>query len=101
MARTSNRIRNYKSAKGKMHQMSLTDIYYKTVELRTVLCDIRLQHKSWGQEWYELVELSMFDQAQTAVITHGKGSMVAYTIERIAELSDLEARMHQIERGEC
>ena len=100
MARLSDRVKNYQSAKGKMHQMSLTDIYYKTVELRTVLCDIAHQHKSWGTEWYNLVEMSLFDKAQYAVIIHGKGDMVANTIEKINELADLEAAMKHIERGD-
>lgn len=99
MARVSNRVKNYVSAKGKMHKMSLMDIYYKTVELRTVLCDIAYQHKSWGMEWYNLVEMSIFDKAQYAVITHGKGDMVATTVEMIAELADLEATMTHMERG--
>ena len=100
MARVSNRVKNYSSAKGKMHKMSLMDIYYKTVELRTVLCDIAQQHKSWGTEWYNLVEMSMFDKAQFAVITHGKGEMVADTVGFINELADLEATMAHIERGD-
>lgn len=100
MARVSNRVKNYVSAKGSIKQMSLMDIYYKTVELRTVLCDIAHQHKSWGMEWYGLVEVSMFDKAQYAVITHGKGEMVALAVEMIAELADLEATMALMERGD-
>ena len=100
MGKTSNRIKGYESAKGKMKEMSLMDIYYKTVELRTVLCDIANNHKKWGKEWYNLVELSMFDKAQFAVITHGKGDAVADTIEKITELADLEATMAQMERGD-
>lgn len=100
MARVSNRVRNYQSAKGKTHKMSLMDIYYKTVELRTVLCDIAYQHKSWGMEWYDLVERSLFDKAQFAVITHGKGDMVATTVGFINELADLEATMKTLERGD-
>ena len=98
MGKTSNRIKGYQSAKGKMQEMSLMDIYYKTVELRTVLCDIANNHKKWGKEWYHLVEISMFDKAQFAVITHGKGEMVAQAIEMIDELADLEATMTLMER---
>lgn len=100
MARVSNRVKNYVSAKGGIKQMSLMDTYYKTVELRTVLCDIAYQHKSWGVEWYNLIERSMFDKAQFAVITNGKGDMVANTVEKIAELADLEAHMRTLERGD-
>lgn len=100
MARVSNRVKNYVSAKGGIKQMSLMDTYYKTVELRTVLCDIAHQHKSWGTEWYNLVELSIFDKAQYAIITHGKGEMVAMAIEMINELADLEAHMTTLERGD-
>lgn len=100
MGRKSNRVKGYKSAKGKMHTMSLMEIYDKTVELRTVLCDIAHNHKkTWGREWYDLVEISFFEQAQFAVITHGKGDMVAQTIEMIAELADLEATMKAMEKG--
>ena len=93
MGRISSRVKGYKSAKGKMHEMSTQDIYYKCVELRTVLCDIANNHKKWGSEWYSLVEISFFQQAQFAVVTHGKGDMVARTIELINELADLEAAM--------
>lgn len=99
MVRVSNRVKNYVSAKG-VRKMSLMDTYYKTVELRTVLCDIAYQHKSWGMEWYNLVEMSIFDKAQFAVITHGKGDMVATTVEMIVELADLEAHMKTLERGD-
>lgn len=99
MARISNRVRTYKSAKGRVNEMSLMDTYYKTVELRTVLKDISLQHKRWGNEWYNLVEMSMFKDAKYAVITHGTGDMVATTVNRIEELADLEAHMKELERG--
>ena len=100
MGKTSNRIKGYESAKGKMHKMSLTDIYYKTVELRTVLCDIANNHKKWGREWYDLVTLSVFDKAQYALIVHGKGDMVANAIALIDELADLETAMKTLERGD-
>ena len=100
MGKTSNRIKGYESAKGKMHKMTLMDIYYKTVELRTVLCDVANNHKKWGREWYDLVTMSMFDKAQYALIAHGKGAMVANAIEMIAELADLEATMKHMERGD-
>ena len=100
MARISSRVRNYASAKGKIPQMSLMDIYYKTVELRTVLKDISVQNKKWGREWYNLVELSMFTEAKYAVIVHGMGTMVADTVNKIDELEALEAHMKTLERGD-
>lgn len=99
MARISSRVKNYASAKGCAHKMSLMDIYYKTVELRTVLKDISIQHKKWGREWYDFVEVSMFEEAKYAVIMHGIGDMVAFTVNRIDELAALEARMNELERG--
>ena len=99
MARHSGRVRNYASAKGCIKQMSLMDTYYKTVELRTVLKDIAVQHKKWGTEWYSLVEMSVFQEAKYAVVTNGTGEMVAITISRIDELADLEAHMKELERG--
>lgn len=98
MARISSRVKNYASAKGTMHKMSLMDVYYKTVELRDVLMDISVQHKKWGNEWYNLVVLSSFQEAIYAVITHGKGEAVADTISKIQELADLEAHMSELER---
>lgn len=100
MARISSRVKNYASAKGRIPQMSLMDIYYKTVELRTVLKDIAVQHRKWGEEWYNLVEISMFTEAKYAVILHGYGAMVADTINKIDELEALEAHMKTLERGE-
>ena len=100
MGRTSNYVKDYKSARGAMQKMSMSDIYYKCVELRTVLCDIANNHKKWGREWYNLVEISFFEQAQIAVIAHGKGNMVAQTIGLINELADLETTMKNMEGGE-
>ena len=100
MGRTSNRVTRYISVKGKTKEMSLMDTYYATVELRTVLCDIANNHKRWGREWYDLVERSQFEMAQMAVLTNGKGDAVAFTIEKIAELADLEAHMKILERGD-
>lgn len=100
MARHSGRVRNYASAKGRINEMSLMDTYYKTVELRTVLKDIAVQHKKWGREWYDLVEMSLFDLAVTRVIMHGNGEMVSEAISKINELADLEAHMKELERGE-
>ena len=99
MARQSSRVKNYRSAKGRVSEMSLMDTYYKTVELRTVLKDIAVQHKKWGTEWYSLVEMSIFQEAKYAVITNGTGTMVAETISRIDELADLEAHMKELEGG--
>ena len=99
MGKTSNRVKNYVSAKGKVQEMSLMDIYYKTVELRTVLCDIAHNHKRWGSEWYEFVEMSMFKRARLSVIANGKGYAAAYAVEKIDELADLEAAMKVIEEG--
>lgn len=99
MARHSSRVKNYASAKGCISQMSLMDTYYKTVELRTVLKDISVQHKKWGREWYDLVEMSLFDLAVTRVVMHGNGEMVSEAISKINELADLEAHMKEIERG--
>lgn len=99
MARTSARVRKYISAKGNIHKMSLMDTYYKTVELRTVLKDIAIQHRTWGTEWYTFVEVSMFEEAILALIVHGKGEMVATTVEKVNELADLEAHMKTLERG--
>ena len=99
MARISGRVKNYASAKGRVHEMSLMDTYYKTVELRNVLKDISVQHKKWGTEWYLLVEMSMFQEAKYAVIVHGLGEMVASTVSKIDELADLEAHMKALEGG--
>lgn len=101
MARQSSRVKNYASAKGSIKTMTLMDTYYKTVELRTVLKDISVQHKKWGEEWYNLVELSAFQEAKYAVITNGTGTMVADTVNKIDELADLEAHMEELERGMC
>ena len=98
MGKTSNRVKGYISAKGKMHEMSLEDVYYKSEELRTVLKDIALNHKRWGREWYDLVEWSLFESAKIAVITHGKGDAVASTVAKIDELADLEAAMKDREQ---
>jgi hypothetical protein len=99
MARISGRVKTYKSAKGCIASMSLMDTYYKTVELRTVLKDISVQHRKWGKEWYDLVEMSLFDLAIARVVAHGMGDMVASTISKINELADLEAHMKELERG--
>ena len=100
MGKKSNRVKNYVSAKGKIKTMSLMDIYYKTVDLRTVLCDIARGHKTWGQEWYGFVERSCFDEAKFAVITRGKGDMVNEACALINELADLEAAMRKMEGGD-
>lgn len=100
MAKVSQRVKGYASAKGVAHKMSTVDIYWKTEELRTVLLDIAHVYKVWGREWYDLVERSLFDKAQIAVITHGKGAMVAETVALIEELAALEAQLKARERGE-
>ena len=100
MGNRTNRIKNYISAKGKMHKMSNSDIYYKCVELRTVLCDIAREHKKWGREWYNFVEISFFNQAQYALISHAKGDMVVETVAKIKELEDLETELKHREEGD-
>lgn len=100
MGRNSNRITNYGSAKGKMLEMSKQDVYYKIEDLRTVLRDISNNHKKWGTEWYELVALSMFDDAKTLLLMNCKGEMVVTTIYLINELADLKSHLAQMERGE-
>lgn len=100
MAKLSKTVKNYASAKGIAHKMATVDIYWKKEELRTVLLDIACTYKAWGREWYDLVERSLFNQAQIAVITHGKGAMVAETVALIDELAGLEAMLKAREGGE-
>lgn len=99
MARQSNRVKNYASVKGRVDTMTLMDTYYKTVELRTVLKDISLEHKKWGTEWYSFVEVSSFQKAKDALIKNGSGLMALDTLCKINELADLEAHMQELERG--
>ena len=65
-----------------------------------MLKDISVQNKKWGREWYDFIEISMFEEAKYAVIMHGIGEMVAVAVNRIDELAALEAHMKELERGE-
>ena len=98
MARTSNRVLNYVSAKGNAQKMSLEDLYYKTEDLLTAICDISRQYKSLGWSWYCNVRDGMY---ATAINSLNDGHRYDYKYVKglIEELRDLLSDINRIEKG--
>lgn len=85
MARVSNRVQMY--TKGKADKG-----YWGTEELKDLLFDIYTTHKSWGKEWYQMVELGLYKSAKVHLVLSGKGECLYKALDIIDEL---------IERSEC
>ena len=84
MARVSERARAYikgKASKG----------YWGGQEIKDILFDIHQTHKSWGREWYTMVELGLYDEAKKNLAVKASGEYRAKAMDAIDEL---------IERGD-
>lgn len=84
MARVSARAKAY--TKGKASKG-----YWGGQEIKDVLFDIYCTHKSWGKEWYRMVELGLYEEAKMKLAVKAKGEYRAKAMDAIDEL---------IERGD-
>ncbi len=84
MARVSEKVKAYTKGKTKPG-------WDGTESLKDLLFDIHVAHKSWGNGWYELVRLHLYDDAKIMLAVHGKGECLSKALDIIDEL---------IERGD-
>ena len=99
MARISEKVKNYASAKGCKcdTQMSAFDAIQETLN---TMFDIRCStKKKWGYEWYDLARYGYYEEARKDLIS--KPACIAKTValKCVSDLEMLNARMLELERG--
>ena len=97
MARLSAKVKDWEPSKGAVK--GLSNIYDAAVGNRDTLFDIYVTHRSWGEEWYELVRCKSYENAKLMLATRGKGECLTIALNCIDDLAYLEAEMAQIEEG--
>lgn len=96
MARLSAKVKDWAPSKGAVR--GLSNIYDAAVGNRDTLFDIYVTHKSWGDEWYELVRCKSYENAKLRLVARGKGRCLAIALNCIDDLAYLEAEIMRIER---
>lgn len=97
MARLSAKVKDWTPMKGKAKGLAST--YDACCGNRDTLFDIHITHKSWGNEWYELVKCKSYESAKMVLAIRGKGECLAIALNCIDDLAYLEAEMRKIEEG--
>ena len=83
MARVSERARLY--TKGRA-----SSGYWGRQELKDILFDIHRTHKSWGKEWYTMVELGLYESAKMKLAVKATGEYRGKAMDIIDELMNKE-----------
>lgn len=83
MARVSERAKMYKKGKAEKG-------YWGAESLKDILWDIYRTHKSWGEDWYFMAKMSMYDAAKLLLAKNGKGEYCLKALDIIDELIEIE-----------
>lgn len=98
MARISEKVKNYSSAKGSCNTTMST--FDAINEVLNTMFDIRCAtKKKWGYEWYDLARYGYYADARRELI--GKPACMAKTValKCVSDLEELQAIMRELERG--
>jgi hypothetical protein len=98
MARISEKVKNYASAKGACNTpMNLFDAIQNVLD---TLFDIRFaMKKKWGYEWYEYVHDGFYDSARETVLAQAPCFTKTVALKCIDDLEALRAEMNAMEEG--
>ena len=99
MARISEKVKNYASAKGNCDTQMST--FYAIQETLNTMFDIRCStKKKWGYEWYDLARYGYYEEARKELI--GKPACLSKTValKCVNDLEMLNARMSELEKEE-
>lgn len=99
MARVSNKVYEWSPKKGKAK--GLASVYDATVNCLNTLFDIYHTHKTWGEDWYELVRMKSYENAKMVLIARkqAKGKCFLIALNCIEDLAYLDAEMKLLEKG--
>ena len=100
MARMSEKVRNYKSARGACNtQMSV----FETIqEVLNTMFDIRCStKKKWGYEWYDLARYGYYAEARKELISKPACMAKTVALKCVSDLEMLNEQMNELERGEA
>lgn len=82
MARISARVKYY--SKGKADKG-----YWGEQGLKDLLHDIHVTNKSWGNDWYELVQVRAYEAAKMMIALKAKGECRSKALDIIDELIEI------------
>ena len=97
MARISEKVKNYESAKGVCNTpMSVFDTIQ---EVLNTMFDIRCStKKKWGYEWYDLARYGYYEDARRELISKPACMAKTVALKCVNDLEILNARMCELEK---
>ena len=101
MARISEKVKAYATAKGKCACNTPMSTFDAINEVLNTMFDIRCAtKKKWGYEWYDLARYGYYADARRELI--GKPACMAKTValKCVSDLEELQAIMSELERSE-
>ena len=101
MARISEKVKGYASAKGSCNCDTPMSVFDAIQETLNTMFDIRCStKKKWGYAWYDYARYGYYAEARMELI--GKPACMAKTValKCVNDLEMLNARMNELERGD-
>ena len=96
MARVSYKVYDWTPKKGKAKGLMNT---YDAIEGNLdTLFNISITHKTWGNEWYQLVKCKAYHSAKMVLAAKGKGDCLVIAMNCIDDLAYLEAQMKRLDK---
>ena len=97
MARVGRKVYDWTPKKGKTKGLMST---YDAVQGNLdTLFDICITHKSWGREWYQLVERKSYKNAKMVLAAKGSGECLSIALDCIDDLAYLMNEMNEMDKG--
>lgn len=100
MARISNKVKTYASAKGRCNCTTQMSAFDEINEVLNTMFDIRCAtKKKWGYEWYDLARYGYYADARKELITKPACMAKTVALKCVSDLEELQAIMNKLERS--
>ena len=97
MARISEKVKNYESAKGDCK--TVMSVFDTIQEVLNTMFDIRCStKKKWGYEWYDLARYGYYEDARKELISKPACMAKTVAIKCINDLEILNAKLNELEK---
>ena len=100
MARLSEKVKNYTSARGACKCNTQMGVFDAIQETLNTMFDIRCStKKKWGYEWYDLARYGYYEAARKELINKPACMAKTVALKCVSDLKMLNEQMKKLERG--